>query len=807
MKSQFFLLLMVAFLPWAAQAQIVTIGDVSSSTTHYAAPIDQYFNYSFVEMLVPSAEIAAGSPTTNTIVSLGFYSPTGSNGFDYTFTVYMKNVDVNEFDASMVPVSNADVVFSGTIVPETNAWTTFELDRAFIYDPNRTLLIAVNKTAGQYAGFSYTWQYIATATNTVLMAHRDGYGPYEPTTAMPSPIPVYNWQPTFRPNMQLVFGTPHSCEKPTALTLGTITGHTAELSWISSASEWQICLNNDEAHLINVTSTSYTLQGLSGETTYTVKVRSKCSDTEYSGWSSAVQFTTPITCSQPTGLSATLTSGNGTIATLSWTENSDATNWVLQYGTSSDFAGATSVNVSGTPTKVLTNLTAGTTYYARVKANCGGQDGASAWSDAVAYTPTNDYFVTVNDPGNTTNGTVPILGTWVDSRICSQFIIPATDLVGLQQTFINKLAFYGTVSGLHPHWDNAQFEVYMTETNDPVVSAITEWSRLNKVMDAAHLEINDGMMIVAFDTPFPYSGGNLLIGFKQTKNGEYSPCSWQGITAAGASMGGYGTSISQQNFLPKVTLYYTNDYYPTDFVFINDGNWNDAANWMGGRVPTVDENVIIQANAIIPAHCLAEANEVTLEEGGFITINDGGQLKHNSQGLEVTMKKSIAAYTGDKDHYQLLAFPFSQTIAVPAAMTAAEGNDFYTFDNSQRDEEWQNHKQVAIDSVSAFKGYLYANPQVIELSMTGPSYPSASVSLPLTYIADENLSSGWHLLGNPFTCDAYVYDENNAPIEVMFYDEAGEMTTLMAGPIPPMQGFFVKISANTNVYFLPYRTW
>jgi hypothetical protein len=54
MKSQFFLLLMAAFLPWAAQAQIVTIGDASSSTTHYATPIDQYFNYSFVEMLVPS---------------------------------------------------------------------------------------------------------------------------------------------------------------------------------------------------------------------------------------------------------------------------------------------------------------------------------------------------------------------------------------------------------------------------------------------------------------------------------------------------------------------------------------------------------------------------------------------------------------------------------------------------------------------------------------------------------------------------------------------------------------------------------
>ena len=298
------MLLIAALMPWAAKAQIVTIGDASSNTAHYAAPIDQYFNYSFVEMLVPSDEIAAGNPMTNTIVSLGFYSPTGSNGFDYTFTVYMKNVDINELDATMVPVSNADVVFSGTIVPETNAWTTFELDRAFIYDPTRALLIAVNKTAGQYAGFSYTWQYTTTTTNTVLMAHRDGYGAYEPTTTMPSPTPVFSWQPTYRPNMQLGFGTPQSCEKPTALTLRTITGHSAELSWISSASEWQICLNNDEEHLITADANGYTLTGLDDLTEYTVKVRAYCSAEEQSAWLTTT-FTTLSSCPAPEDLETT----------------------------------------------------------------------------------------------------------------------------------------------------------------------------------------------------------------------------------------------------------------------------------------------------------------------------------------------------------------------------------------------------------------------------------------------------------------------------------------------------------------------
>ncbi len=802
-KLHFFMLLMATFMPLVAKTQIVTIGDATSSTSHYAAPIDQYFNYSFVEMLVPSAEIAAGHPTTNTIVNLGFYSPTGSNGFDYTFTVYMKNVDINEFGATMVPVSNADIVYTGTLVPQTNAWTTFDLDRAFIYDPTRTLLIAVNKTSGQQAGPSFTWQYTATTTNSVLMAHRDGYS-YLPTTVLPSPSSITDWQKTFRPNMQLVFGTPNDCEKPIDLSIGAITGHSAVFSWSSSASAWQICLNDDESHLIDVTSMSYTLQGLAGGTTHTVKVRSKCSNTSYSNWSSTMRFTTPVTCPQPTNLAATLTPGNGTIATLSWTETGDATDWVIEYGTASDFTGAIAVNVSGTPSKVLTNLAAETTCYARVKANCGSQDGESIWSEAIAFTPTNDYFFTVNDPADTTNDIVPIYGTWVDGHISSQFIIPAADLADIQHTTINKLAFYGSVTSLHSHWDNAQFEVYMAETNAPTMLVFTDWNMLEKVMNKAHLEINDGIMVVTLDTPFPYKGGNLLIGFKQTLSGQYSSCSWLGVTAPGASVGGSGFSVSQQNFLPKVTFYYTNEFYPNDFVFVRDGNWGGTANWLGGKVPK-GGNVIIRANAIIPARHVAFANEITVEEGGSITINDGGQLKHNTPGLEVTMKKRIPAYTGNMDRYQLLAFPISQEVDVPASMTAAEGNDFYMFDNSMRGEEWRNNKQVAIDSLAAFNGYLYASPQVIDLSMTCPTNPSLGVSLPLTYTDGENQNSGWYLLGNPFTCAAYIYDENNAPMEVMFYDEAGEMTTLMAGPIPPMQGFFVKISADTNVYFLPYR--
>ncbi len=269
---------------------------------------------------------------------------------------------------------------------------------------------------------------------------------------------------------------------------------------------------------------------------------------------------------KPTNLTATLTSGNGSIATLTWTETGEATNWVLEYGTAADFTGATSVNVSGTPAYNLTGLTAETTYYARVKASIGGEE-ESAWSKTLIFTPTDAYTLTVND-GIETNSHVPVYGLYVDDKSYSQFIIPASELAAMQWATINEMTFYGSISGTNPHWDGAQFEVYMAETTETTLSALVDWGTMTKVMNEAHLEISDDKMVVTLDTPYQYLGGNLMIGIKQTVSGKFSGCTWIGVSATGASIGGYGTSISQQDFLPKTTFAYTPGNAPTDPVAI-----------------------------------------------------------------------------------------------------------------------------------------------------------------------------------------------------------------------------------------------
>ena len=85
---------------------------------------------------------------------------------------------------------------------------------------------------------------------------------------------------------------PVACPTPINLTVSAITGTTATVSWteIGNAETWQFCLNNQEDHLTDVTTNSYTITGLTPETSYTVKVRAVCGGDEYSEWSTPESF-------------------------------------------------------------------------------------------------------------------------------------------------------------------------------------------------------------------------------------------------------------------------------------------------------------------------------------------------------------------------------------------------------------------------------------------------------------------------------------------------------------------------------------
>ena len=254
-------------------------------------------------------------------------------------------------------------------------------------------------------------------------------------------------------------------------------------------------------------------------------------------------------CIKPASLAVKLTEGNGSIASLSWTSD-EAAAWVVQYAMNADFVNAVSDTISDTTAVALSGLTPEKLHYARVKAICDG-GAESEWSDVISFTPTNALSITIAD-GTTTNDYVPVYGLYVDNYSYSQFIIPADSIAAIQWDSITQLTFYSSKADID--WGAAKFEVYMAEAASTTISALADWNSLTKVKNAGSLSIVDNKMVVKLDNPYQYTGGNLLIGIKQTVSGTYKSASWYGKLVTGASYGGYGTSVSQRNFLPKVTF-------------------------------------------------------------------------------------------------------------------------------------------------------------------------------------------------------------------------------------------------------------
>ncbi len=524
----------------------LTVYDGTATSNYVPAYVFYWDDFSRSQVVIPAADLAAMDG--GSITSISFYTTSSNIPYTSVATADMYLMEVNYTEISAYEPKTADaIVYSGTfdfVSADNGGMVTIEFDTPYEYNGGNLLIAIENTTDAGYKNISFYGQ-------TVTGASISGSHGSNPASAPAN-------QRNFIPKTTFTYEPPvvSACARPGAITVTDVQAHTATVEWTAGGEEtsWNVYLNNVAVSNNPVTTPTYTFTGLDGETQYTVSIYSVCGS-QTSEQSRDKNFTTTIACQAPTDLAAALTPGNGSIATLSWTENGTATAWTLEYGTDSEFTGTTTTNVNGTPSIALTGLTPETMLYARVKAVCGGIDGESQWSETITFTPTNAYSITVND-GTATNEFVPIYGYYVDNISKSQFIIPAASLQAMQYGTITKLTFYTSNQSSNVNWGNAQFEVYVTETSETSVSTLVDWTTMTLVKNAGSLSISDNVMEVTFDAPYQYTGGNLMIGVLETTSGSWVRSYWYGVEATGASMGGYGTSISQQNFLPKTTINY-----------------------------------------------------------------------------------------------------------------------------------------------------------------------------------------------------------------------------------------------------------
>ena len=525
----------------SGDAPLTTVSGRTACTTFEITP-DNLFSEGFEGTEFPPA-CWSKAHTAGTSTSTWIRNTTASNVHTGSASAQLQDQQSGNKNDLVTPLLN---------IPEANAYqVSFWINRTTAYasKTQEGVKVWVNTTPDTIGGTPLMHIRRSTTQGDITV---DAAGWYQYSAAIPTSGDVYiifegiseYGAATYIDDISIEEAP--ECLPVTNLAVSGITAHGATLTWEGDADSYVIYNMADTSVYVNASSTEYTFEGLDPITSYTFGVASSCGNDESSIITKS--FTTLVSCVAPSNVAVALTPGDGSVATVSWTDTLGSAWQLCLNGDTTDLYDADETSYS------FDDLTPEQPYTVMVRTNCSSDgEGFSTWTNAVTFTPTDAYSITVNE-GTTTNGYVPIYGFYVDDITKSQFIIPATDLTAMQFGNINKLTFYA--SNANVSWGVAEFDVYVTETDATTVDALVDYTTMTQVY-AGSLSISNNKMEVTFTNPYVYMGGNLMIGFLQTVEGSYVSCSWYGVDATGASMGGYGTSVSQRNFLPKTTINYT----------------------------------------------------------------------------------------------------------------------------------------------------------------------------------------------------------------------------------------------------------
>ena len=503
------------------------------------------------EFIIPGTSLRSIDGCT--INAMTFYA---LYDFEYTgtFKVYLREVNETSFSsATFYTADGATTVYEGTITVSKTNGMTITMANGYEYKGGN-LLIGFSKdvAGGNFVNSSSTLFYGVTTT---YVASISSFNDNSATSR------------AFLPKVTFSY-TPAGYKKPANLTIGELTNTTATLTWAAPTGDnaptnyaWQYKAGTEEWGNTETTTTetTVTLSSLTALTTYDFRVRAVYSDGE-SDYATKT-FTTLASVPAPTDLTCTLTPGDGTKATLSWTEAGSATAWQICLNNDE----ANLINVT-TTSYTFTDLTPGNTYTAKVRAVKGDEN--SLWSNTVSFMPTDTYEFTVND-GTVTNKYMPVYGYYADDAQRSEFIIPATSLETLSGCTITSMKFYANYN--QDFTSIGTFQVYLKEVNETSFSSTspsfyTAEGATTVYSGTVTVSTTDGMTI-SMNNGYDYGGGNLLIGFcKENENNDnYSSQNdaFYGVTASGASISFFsGNNAEQRNFLPKVTFGYLQGSYP-----------------------------------------------------------------------------------------------------------------------------------------------------------------------------------------------------------------------------------------------------
>ena len=497
-------------------------------------------------------------------------------------------------------------------------------------------------------------------------------------------------------------------------------------------------------------------------------------------------------------------------ATLTWSPNGNETAWQVRY--SSDKVNWTIVDYTEaepgqTVTELLDNLAHNTLYYVQVRANCGGSysdwsrqnkfrtDCSSGYQDVPFFEDFDSYiafddrmpqcWTYINASNSTqypTNQSYPVISNGVEGYTANNYMY----------FLIQYYDYLNQHYGMDP-----QDQYVILPRMENICNLQMKFSGLGEKNDY-WTDYNCQVKVGVFDDNDAF---HLIRTMEMSRTGYFNSyyVSFEGYEGAGRitflveTPGQFGNrcyeslvKIDNVSVTPKVSYK----------KFIADGNWNNASCWENNAMPaSASDDVLIEAAAVIPSGCSAVCGNIELDgNGASITIEDGGQLIC-SNAVTATVKKSIANATNwgegnyTPDGWYFFASPFTEDLWPGNVNNMYAGDyDLYRLNNTT----WENYK----NPVSGYfelvngQGYLYANRDGVTLEFTGTTKP---------YTAGYTVEgTGWNLVGNPYTFNAYV---NQSHYVLNSTRTAIEAAASNSAAIAPCTG--VLVSGNATFYNAP----
>ena len=294
-----------------------------------------------------------------------------------------------------------------------------------------------------------------------------------------------------------------------SITDSSLTAHAAAFEWESEGTSFQFeyKLHNDTTWtVVEVNEYSYELTGLEANTHYDARVKVLC-DNDVSDYSSVIDFWTLIACPAPTNPRAILTPGDGTVATVVWTDT-DGTAWQVCIPGEED---STFIPVTDTTAYSFTGLTPETNYTVLVRRNCEDEEeGFSTWT-SVTFQPT---LKTVVGTPASTNSYLPTYSFYNYSL--TQQIYTAAEL-GSTPGAIMSVDFMNGGSE-----KTRNLDVYMVSTTDSTISTFIPVTASDLVFSGSVTFTPNEWTTLVFNSPFIFDGSSNVILVVDDNTGSYS---------------------------------------------------------------------------------------------------------------------------------------------------------------------------------------------------------------------------------------------------------------------------------------------